>query len=147
VKIYPALLFSNQVMPLSLRYLIAAYTFWVLLATAQIDAAPQGFLEGHLKILSYRPVELADENAATVPAQNYADYPLIILSQRENKQIARFTANRDGIFRAALPPGGYVLDVRGRATKRLRVITRPFTVIPNKTVRVDMTILAGLASE
>jgi len=147
VKIYPALLFSNQVMPPSLRYLIAVCTFLVLLAAAQIDAAPQGFLEGHLKILSYRPVELADENAATVPAQNYADYPLIILSQRENKQIARITANRDGIFRAALPPGSYVLDVQGRATKRLRVITQPFTVVSNKTVRVDMTILAGLASE
>jgi len=147
VKIYPALLFSNQLMPLSLRCLIAVCTFLVLLATAQIDAAPQGFLEGHLKIVSYRPVELADENVATVPAQNYADYPLIVLSGGEKKQIARITANRDGIFRAALPPGNYILDVQGRATKRLRVITRPFTVVPNKSVRVDMTILTGLANE
>jgi hypothetical protein len=130
-----------------LRYLVADCIFLVGLSTPLISAAPQGFIEGQLKILAYRPVQLADENVASAAARNYADYPLIILSQREKKQIARITASRDGTFHAALPPGNYKLDVQGRVTRRLRVITEPFTVVPNKTVRVDMAILTGLTDE
>jgi len=82
-----------------------------------------------LKILSRRPVEFADENTATVAVKNYADYPPVILSRGEKKEIGRITADRDGNYRAALPPGDYVLDVEGRVTKRLRVRAQPFTVV------------------
>lgn len=112
-----------------------------------MNAAPQGFLEGNLKILSQRPVELTDENTAMTSAKNYADYPLIILSQAERKQIARIAADADGSYRVALPPGNYVLDVEGRVRKRLRVRAQPFTLVPNKTIHVDMTILTGFAAE
>jgi len=43
-------------------------------------------MEGRLKILSPKPVDLGDENAATVTAENYADYPLLILSRGEKKK-------------------------------------------------------------
>src|SRR5205807_3784223 len=115
--------------------------------------APQGSVEGQLKIVSEKPVELADENRAAettaVPAtaKNYADYPLIVLSQSERKQIARITADADGNYRAELPPGDYILDVEGRVARRLRVRAQPFTVVPNQTVHVDMTIEAGFGAE
>ena len=131
----------------SLKYLIAACIFLLLVGSASIDATPQGFLEGQLKILSHRPVELADENTATLTAQNYADYPLIILSRGEKKQIARITADGNGKYRAVLPPGDYILDVEGRMGKRLRVRAQPFTIVPNETVHVDMTITTGFAAE
>src|SRR5207248_11629087 len=86
-KIYPALLFSDQIMSTSLKYPIGAPIFFILVGTALINAAPQGFLEGRLKIISRRPVELADENTAPMTARNYADYPLIILTGGETKQI------------------------------------------------------------
>ena len=44
------------------------------------DASPSGVMEGHLKILSSKPVDIGDENAATVTPGNYPDYPLLILS-------------------------------------------------------------------
>ncbi|HAF02651.1 MAG TPA: hypothetical protein DCG89_02465 [Spartobacteria bacterium] len=97
-------------------------------------------MEGHLKILSPNPVELADENAATVTAENYAEYPLLILSRGEKKEIARITADTNGNYRAVLPPGDYVLDVQGRARKHVRWKPQPFTVVSNQTVRVDMDI-------
>jgi hypothetical protein len=128
------------------KYLIAACIFLVLVGIASINAAPQGFLEGQLKILSGRPVELADENTATVAAESYAEYPLIILTRAERKQIARITADRNGNYRAALPPGAYILDVEGRVPKRLRVGPQPFTVVANETVHVDMTILTRFAN-
>jgi hypothetical protein len=48
---------------------------------------------------------------------DYAEYPLIILSQDGKKQVARVTADENGKYRAALPPGDYILDVQGRQPK------------------------------
>ena len=53
-----------------------------------------------------------------ITAENYADYPLIILSHDGEKEIARVTADENGNYRVALPPGDYVLDVQGPQTPR-----------------------------
>ena len=100
-----------------------------------------------MKIVSQKPVQLDDENTPTLAAKNYADYPLIILTQGERKQIARITADAEGNYRAALPPGDYIIDVEGRVPKRLHVRAQPFTVVPNETVHVDMTIVTGFGAE
>ena len=105
---------------------------------------PPGFVEGHLKILPAKEVELADGNASAITAENYAPYPLIILSQAGNKEIARVTADGNGNFRTALPPGDYVLDVQGRARGHLRAKPQRFTIVSNHTVRVDMDIDTGV---
>jgi hypothetical protein len=125
-----------------LRYLISSCIFLILAGTESVNAAPQGFMEGHLKILSANPVDIGDENAATVTAENYADYPLLILSRDKQKEIARITADTNGNYRAALPPGDYVLDVQGRPRKHVRGKPQPFTVVSDQTVRVDMDIIA-----
>ena len=129
-----------------LKYLTAACALLVLVGTESINAAPQGFLEGHLKIVSLREVERSDEMPRSeVTAETYAEYPLIILSQKEQKEIAHVTADENGNYRAPLPPGAYILDVQGRVPKGLRAKPQPFTVVSNQTVRVDMNILIGLA--
>jgi hypothetical protein len=126
-----------------LKYLIVGCIFLVLAGSATAsDALPSGVMEGHLKILSSNPVDIGDENAATVTAENYADYPLLILSRDKQKEIARITADTNGNYRAALPPGDYVLDVQGRPRKHVRGKPQPFTVVSNQTVRVDMDIIA-----
>lgn len=116
----------------------------VLLLAAAIKAAPQGFLEGHLKIVSLKAVEPSDEMPrSVVTAETYAEYPLIILSQDGQKEIARVTADENGNYRTALPPSAYILDVQGRVQKRLRARPQPFTVVANQNVRVDMSIVIG----
>jgi hypothetical protein len=127
-----------------LKYLIPASTFLLLPASGLVNAAPQGFVEGHLKIISLKEVELAQGNPPKFSAGNYADYPLIILSQDGKKEIASVTANGDGNHRVALPPGDYVLDVKGRRPGGVRAKPHPFTVISNQTVRVDMDIDTGV---
>ena len=78
-------------------------------------------------------------------AENYADYPLIILSRDGEKEIARVTADENGKYRVALPPGDYVLDVQGRRPKgHVRAKPQPFTIVSNQTVRVDMGIDTGV---
>jgi hypothetical protein len=105
-------------------------------------AAAPGFLEGHLKIRSSGPVDIGDENAPTVPPENYGEYPLLVLNRGEKKEVARLIADENGNYRAELPPGDYVLEVKGRPRAHLRCKPQPFTVVSNRTVRVDMDVIA-----
>jgi hypothetical protein len=126
------------------KSLVTACIFLVLAGTASINAASQGFMEGHLKIVSIKAVEPSDNMPRpAVPPETYAQYPLIILSQEEKKEIARVTADENGNYRVALPPGAYILDVQERAAKRIHAKPQPFTVVSNQTVRVDLGIFIG----
>jgi hypothetical protein len=127
------------------QHLVPACVFLLLAGTTSIDAAPSGFLEGHLRIISTKEVELADETPSKITAENYADYPVIILSRDEKKEIARVRPDENGKYRIALPPGDYILDVQGRPPKgHIRAKPQPFTVASNQTVHVDMNIDTGV---
>ena len=96
-------------------------------------------------MISPKEVELADERPPTkATAQNYAEYPLIVLSRDGKKEIARITADGNGNYRVALPPGAYILDVQDRDRKHVRAKPQRFTVVSNQTVRVDMDIDTGI---
>jgi hypothetical protein len=126
------------------KNLIPAWLSVVLACAASVNAAPPGFVEGHLRIVSPKEVELADGNVLALAAEDYAQYPLIILSGDGKKEIARVTANGDGNYRTALPPGDYVLDVQGRAPGHARAKPRRFKVVSRQTARVDMEIDTGV---
>ena len=136
------------------RYLILACICSAFTVPASINAAPQGFLDGQLKIISGRPVALDDENPSkpidgkpAAAGTDYANYPLVVLSQGEKKQVVRITADAQGHYRASLQPGDYILDAEGRVPRRLHVRAQPFTIVSNETVHVDMTIDTGFAAE
>ena len=131
-----------------LRRLIGVCIFLIGVGTASVNAAPPGFMKGHLKIISPKPVEQAEGNTpATRPKAfigTYAEYPLIVRSRDGKKEIIRVTADKNGNYRVALPPGDYVLDVQGRAPGHVRAKPQPFTVVSNQTIRVDMDIDTGI---
>ncbi len=125
--------------------LIFAGVLLTLATISSVSAEPPGFLEGHLKVISPSEVQLADETSPATSAENYAEYPLIILSQGGKKEIARITADANGRYRLALPPGDYILDVEGRRPKgHVRAKPQRFTVVPNQIARVDMDVDTGV---
>jgi carboxypeptidase family protein len=126
------------------KYLILACLFLLPIGCLASDGAERGFLEGHLRILALKDVELAEGNPPKFSGGNYAEYPLIILSGDGKKEIAGVTADENGKYRLALPPGDYILDVQGRAPGHVRAKPQRFTVVPNQTVRVDMDIDTGV---
>jgi hypothetical protein len=69
---------------------------------------------------------------------------MIILSTNQKKEIARVTADGNGNYRIALPPGEYILDVQGRRRSHIRAKPQRFTVVSNETVRIDMDIDTGV---
>jgi hypothetical protein len=128
----------------SVKYLIGAATCLILAGTAASDAVSPGFLEGNLKVVSPRAVEPSDNMPRqAIAPEIYAKYPLIILSQDGQKEVAHVIPDKSGYYRVALPPAVYVLDVQDRTARRLRAKPQPFTVVSNQTVRVDMNILTG----
>ena len=127
-----------------IKPLILGCLFLVPIGCLASDRAEAGFLEGHLRILPFKDVELAEENSPKFSSANYAQYPLVILTEDEKKEVARITADPNGNFRLNLPPGNYVLDVQDRKRRHARVTPQGFTVVSNKTVRVDMNIDTGI---
>ena len=130
---------------MSFKCLVFGLIIFLLAGTASVNAAEQGFLEGHLKIIFGMAVGESDEMPRAEGApESYTQYPLIILSQAERKEIARVTADQSGNYRVALAPGSYVLDIQDRVAKHIRAAPRPFTVVSNQTVHVDLNILIGM---
>ena len=128
-----------------LRFLILGCILLVPIGCLASDNAALGFVEGHLRILASKDVELAEGNPPKFSGANYAEYPLIILSQDGKKEITRVIADENGKFRVALPPGDYLLDVQGRLPKgHVRAKPQRFTVVSNQTVRIDMDIDTGI---
>jgi hypothetical protein len=127
------------------KYLVFGCIFLFFADTASIEAQSQGFLEGHLKIIFGMAVGPSDDMPRqSVTAENYAEYPLVVLSEEEKKEVARVTADQNGNYRVALSPGKYVLDVQDRVHKRLRARPQAFTVTSNQTAHVDMNIIIGM---
>ena len=127
------------------KYLILGCLFLLPICCLASDNAALGFLEGRLRILAYKDVELAEGNPPKCSGGNYDEYPLIVLSQDGKKQIARITADENGNYRIALAPGDYILDVEGRPpTGHVRAKPQPFTVTSNQIARVDMDIDTGI---
>jgi hypothetical protein len=143
VQYYPAHLHFCGGMSPVLKCLTALGLFLGLAAPAPIKAAPPGFLEGHLKTLLSKEVDITDETPTSIAAETYAEYPLIVLSQDRKQEVKRVTADKNGNYRVELPPGNYVLDVQRRGG-RVRATPQPFTVVSGQTVHVDMNLDTGV---
>ena len=128
-----------------LKYLVAGGIILLPLGGVRAgDAAAPGFLEGHLKIVSAKTVEIAEAGHSQGIAVNYGDYPLVILSRTGHQEVAELTADKDGNYRVALPPGDYVLDAKGRAPGHVRATPERFSVVSNQTVHADFELDTGV---
>ena len=127
-----------------LKYASACSLFLMLYGSSILNAVLPGFLEGHLKVLSLKEVELAEEGLSKGATEAHQNYPLVILSQDGHRAIAHVTADSNGHYRATLPPGEYILDVQNPALKHLRATPQSFKIESNQTVRVDMTVDPGI---
>jgi hypothetical protein len=127
-----------------LKSLSLACLFLVPIGCFASDNIAVGFLEGRLRILASKDVELADGTPSKFGDGNYAEYPLIVLSSDSKNEIARITADENGNYRVALPPGDYLLDVQDRRRRHVRATPQPFAVASNQIVHVDMNIDAGV---
>ena len=64
-----------------LWHLIAGGILLVPAGGIASSPVPSGFVEGHLKIVSLKTVQLAEEKVSKSATVSYAEYPLLILSK------------------------------------------------------------------
>lgn len=128
------------------KFLVVAVSLLISgVGVGAADGAVPGFLEGHLRIIAARPVEAADSKTAERVAPDYARFPLVVRSVADpGKEVAQLTADADGNYRLALPPGDYVLDARGRAPGHVRAAPKRFSVVANQTVHADFELDTGV---
>lgn len=127
------------------KRLSAAWLFLIVTVSASTPTTAPGFVEGHLRIVSPKEVELADATPSETTLINYATFPLIILSKDRKTEITHVRPDNTGKYRVALPPGEYILDVQRRWPRgHVRASPQPFTVVAARTVRVDMNIDTGV---
>jgi len=103
-----------------------------------------GFLEGRLKIISIKEVELAKTGPSKATGGNYADYPLLVLNRRTRQEVARIKADAKGNYRLELPAGDYILDIDRRLGGNPRAQPQSFTISPGQTVSVNMDVDTGV---
>jgi hypothetical protein len=131
-------------MPAVPRNSVHVFVSVFVVSATLLAAASPGILEGHLKIISLKEVEPADATPSKMTADNYTDYPLVVLSRDQKTEVAHVTPDENGNYRIDLPPGDYVLDVQNRRRRHVRAKPQPFTVVSNQTVHVDMNIDTGV---
>jgi len=119
-------------------FFLAASLFVANDSRAVMPAVP-GFVEGDLRIKQSRGVNLADEQPPK-PDIDYTEFPLLILGKAGRNEVSRVTADENGHYKIALPPGDYLLEMKVRAGKLMDVQSRSFTIVSKETTRVDMQI-------
>ena len=130
---------------MSLKYLLAVVSLLIPFGGIRAaDAGAAGFLEGHLRIAAPKTVEIAEAETAKGAAVDYARYPLVIFNSAGDKEVAQVTADKDGNYRVALPPGDYILDAKGRAPGHVRATPKRFSVVSNQTVHADFELDTGI---
>ena len=134
---------AHQPKPLTIFRIAFLYSAlsWGLAIDAQTT---KGFLEGQLKIISIKEVELAQTGPSKPSAGNYADYPLVVLNKTTRQQVGRVVPDQKGEYRLELPLGDYILDIDRHRGGIARIQPQPFTISPNQTVRVNMQVDTGV---
>jgi len=122
---------------------LASLCWFAVESQAGPSVAP-GFLEGRLKVHVAGGARLADDESKAASV-NYAEYPMAVLRKDDRAEIARVVADENGHYRIPLPPGDYLLELKGRSRKRLETQQRPFTVVSQRTARLDMELLPDLS--
>ena len=87
-----------------LKYVICSAVVSLIAGTV-VGANPPGFLEGRLKISSPKEVELAETTPSKTTGENFAGYPLLVMSSDGKREVARIIADANGNYRVTLPPG------------------------------------------
>ena len=123
-----------------LRLLLATAMTLAFGASVCTSSPAAGVLEGQLKILPQRGVNLADDVSPKDEKAPCEECPLVILSKDGRSEIAQVTTDKEGRFRVGLPTGDYILELKGSGRIRLRGAPKAFTIIAEQTVHVEMDV-------
>ena len=97
-------------------------------------------IEGIATIAPVRPgpIRVGEPDSAPYPTD------LIVVTEGEGREVARFKTGEDGKFRIPLPPGNYIIKPPQQARRMPRGEEKSVTVLPGKFAKVEVRFDSGM---
>jgi hypothetical protein len=108
-------------------------------AAGQTSSGGQSGIEGVISISPARPGPVRVDEAGSVPLANAT-----FVIENNSREIASFTTDDKGHFRAAVPPGHYKVSLKGRKTSIGRFGPFEVEVAPGKMTNVQWECDSGM---
>jgi hypothetical protein len=124
------------------RNLLAAFWFIVMAictAAGQTSSGGESGIEGVISISPARPGPVRVDEAGSVPLANAT-----FVIENNSREIASFTTDDKGHFRAAVPPGHYKVSLKGRKTSIGRFGPFEVDVAPGNMTNVQWECDSGI---
>ena len=108
-------------------------------AAGQTSSGAESGIEGVISISPARPGPVRVDEAGSVPLANAT-----FVIENNSREIASFTTDDKGHFRAAVPPGHYKVSLKGRKTSIGRFGPFEVEVAPGKMTSVQWECDSGM---
>ena len=108
-------------------------------STGQTPSGGESGIEGVISISPARPGPVRVDEAGSVPLANAT-----FVIENNSREIASFTTDDKGHFRAAVPPGHYKVSLKGRKTSIGRFGPFEVEVVAGKMTNVQWECDSGM---
>jgi hypothetical protein len=108
-------------------------------AAGQTSSGGESGIEGVISISPARPGPVRVDEAGSVPLANAT-----FVIENNSREIASFTTDDKGHFRAAVPPGHYKVSLKGRKTSIGRFGPFEVEVVAGKMTNVQWECDSGM---
>jgi hypothetical protein len=116
----------------------------VFLSACQPQAVEFGILEGQVSIGPLVPAVREGESEPTPAPEVYAAREIVVSSQNGKKEITRLAIGPDGVYRAELPVGNYLVDINHAGIDRADGLPAKITITAGQATRLDIDIDTGI---
>lgn len=136
---------QNIQMMISNRNLLLSGIFFVLFVAA-CTSGPQevGILEGHVTIGPLVPVVQEGVPEPTPAPEVYAARQIVVLQERDSKEVARFKIDAEGNYSGELPEGTYVVDINHLGIDFAKGFPKIIDIVAHQVTHVDVDIDTGI---
>ena len=108
-------------------------------AAGQTSSGGESGIEGVISISPARPGPVRVDEAGSVPLANAT-----FVIENDSREIASFTTDDKGHFRAAVPPGHYKVSLKGRKSSIGRFGPFEVDVVAGKMTKVQWECDSGM---
>ena len=108
-------------------------------STGQTTSGGESGIEGVISISPARPGPVRVDEAGSVPLANAT-----FVIENDSREIASFTTDDKGHFRAAVPPGHYKVSLKGRKSSIGRFGPFEVDVVAGKMTKVQWECDSGI---
>ncbi len=103
-----------------------------------------GVLEGHVTIGPLEPVAQEGVPEPTPAPEVFALRKIVVLRERDGKEVAELEIDREGYYWGELPAGTYVVDINHLGIDFAKGLPKTVEIKPDQVTRLDVDIDTGI---